>query len=39
MIMPIWNPFTLFVKKEEVNHVRDLDFQSAQLALFQYIEG
>ena len=31
--------FHAILKKEEVNHVRYLDFESAQLALFQYIEG
>ena len=27
------------LKKEEVNHVQYLDYKSAKLALFQYIEG
>ena len=31
--------FHAILKKEEVNHVRYLDFESAKLALFQYIEG
>jgi len=31
--------FHAILKKEEVNHVRYLDYESAQLALFQYIEG
>jgi len=31
--------FHAILKKEKVNHVRYLDFESAQLALFQYIEG
>jgi len=31
--------FHATLKKEEVNHVRYLDFESANLALFQYIEG
>lgn len=31
--------FHAVLKKEEVNHVRYLDFESAKLALFQYIEG
>ncbi len=31
--------FHAILKKEEINHVRYLDFESAQLALFQYIEG
>src|SRR5690625_4991399 len=31
--------FHSILKKEEVNHVRYLDFESAKLALFQYIEG
>ena len=36
MIMPAWNPFT---QQEEVNHVQYIDGKSAELALFQYIEG
>lgn len=31
--------FHAILKKEEVNHVHYLDFDSAKLALFQYIEG
>ena len=31
--------FHAILKKEEVNHVRYLNYESAQLALFQYIEG
>src|SRR5699024_8159984 len=31
--------FHAILKKEEVNHVRYLNFKSARLALFQYIEG
>ncbi len=31
--------FHAILKKEEVNHIQYFDFQSAQLALFQYIEG
>lgn len=31
--------FHAILKKEEVNHVQYFDFKSAQLALFQYIEG
>ena len=31
--------FRAILKKEEVNHVRYFDYKSAQLALFQYIEG
>lgn len=31
--------FHAILKKEEVNHVQYLDYQSAKLALFQYIEG
>jgi len=31
--------FHAILKKEEVNHARYLDYESAQLALFQYIEG
>lgn len=31
--------FHAILKKEEVNHVQYLDYPSAKLALFQYIEG
>lgn len=31
--------FHAILKKEEVNHVQYLDFESARLALFQFIEG
>jgi|SRR5690625_1036690 len=31
--------FHAILKKEEVNHVQYLDHKSAELALFQYIEG
>jgi putative transposase len=31
--------FHAILKKEEVNHVQYLDFESAKLALFRYIEG
>src|SRR5699024_3894712 len=31
--------FHAILNKEEVNHVRYLNYESAQLALFQYIEG
>jgi len=31
--------FHAILKKEEVNHVQYLDYKSAKLALFQYIEG
>lgn len=31
--------FHATLKKEEVNHVQYLDYKSAKLALFQYIEG
>lgn len=31
--------FHAILKKEEVNHVQYLDFHSAKLAMFQYIEG
>lgn len=31
--------FHAILKKEEVNHVRYINFYSAKVALFQYIEG
>ncbi|MDQ0340929.1 transposase InsO family protein, partial [Caldalkalibacillus uzonensis] len=31
--------FHAILKKEEVNHVQYLDFHSASLALFQFIQG
>jgi putative transposase len=31
--------FHAILKKEEVNHVQYLDFHSANLAIFQFIEG
>ena len=31
--------FHAILKKEEVNHVTYIDFKTANLALFQYIEG
>jgi len=31
--------FHAILKKEEVNHVKYIDDKSAELALFQYIEG
>ncbi|MDQ0162559.1 transposase InsO family protein [Bacillus alveayuensis] len=31
--------FHAILKKEEVNHVQYLDYESARLALFRYIEG
>lgn len=31
--------FHAILQKEEINHIHYLDYESAQLALFQYIEG
>lgn len=31
--------FHAILKKEEVNHVQYLDYHSAKLAIFEYIEG
>ncbi|WP_141705361.1 integrase core domain-containing protein, partial [Vulcanibacillus modesticaldus] len=31
--------FHAILKKEEVNHVQYLDYYSAKIAIFQYIEG
>ncbi|MDW7618058.1 integrase core domain-containing protein, partial [Peribacillus simplex] len=31
--------FHAILKKEEVNHVQYLDYQTAKLAIFQFIEG